>query len=272
MINLEAILNNPLANKISNIADFANFASTILNTYLIQPQENEGDFGIGGFLFDIRGQESLQLHSDITDHYVENNSAMQDHIALKPETFTVSGFVGELKNTPPQGMTDISKEVEKLQTLGPFLPQLTSAAQAVYNEVEREYRIYRKANETANNVWDKYNKVVIAQTMTEQQKAFNYFYIGWQKRQLYKVQTPWTVLKDMAIQDVMPEQDESTKDVTNFTITFKKIRIAKNIASTKTKIQGRTAQQVQPQTDKGVKKPLQSTLDKLFMSAVEAAG
>jgi hypothetical protein len=53
---------------------------------------------IAGFIFDIEGTTQHNLISDITDHYVEDNTAIQDHIALKPLTITLKNYHGEVKN------------------------------------------------------------------------------------------------------------------------------------------------------------------------------
>ncbi len=39
---------------------------------------------IGAFVFDYAGEVSSELHADITDHYTEDNTVVQDHIALNP--------------------------------------------------------------------------------------------------------------------------------------------------------------------------------------------
>ncbi|MGB2578146.1 hypothetical protein AAIR98_000910 [Elusimicrobium simillimum] len=267
MIDLARILNNPLANKISNLVEFTDFASTFLDKYLVQPETDSGlSDGVNGFLFDIKGEEFIDLNSDITDHYVENNSAMQDHIALKPETITLTGYVAELKNTPPPGLEFISQEVEKLQTLTPFLPQLTTQAQAIYNETERQYRVYQKANESVNNTWDSFQKLLAGRSIqgdaaiTSQRDAFLFFYTSWQSRQLFTIHTPWGVFTQMAILNLRAKQDEDTKMISSFEITFKKIRWAEAITNTSLKIQGRAKVQSQKQVDKGVKKYKQSTL------------
>ena len=101
MINLGKIINNPLANKIGAIADFANYSLSAVNAFMVKPEipqfAQQGE--VSGFLFDVKGRDELTLASNITDHYVENNSAIQDHIALKPITIRLNGFVGELKNS-----------------------------------------------------------------------------------------------------------------------------------------------------------------------------
>lgn len=268
MIELSKILDNPLANKISSITDFTNYASTALNTYLVKPDENKGiSNGLSGFLFDVIEDEMVELNSDITDHYVENNTPMQDHIALKPEIITVNGFVGELKNTPPPELKAISTQVDKLQSLSPFAPEITTQAKAIYNEVERSYKIYEKANKTVGNIYNSYNKIANSMELTAQQKAFNFFYLAWQQKQLFTVQTPYQIFETMAIMNVRPKQRDN-RQVSNFEITFKKVRFAQNITTKPKVMSSRTSKQKSSVKDKGIQKPtetsfLKSTWNKL---------
>ena len=82
------------------------------------------DGSINGFLFDIVGKIQHDLDSDSTDHYVEDNTAVQDHIALKPEKITLVYYHGEVsdvsnnitsvKKKELQGETNIKVLVEYL--------------------------------------------------------------------------------------------------------------------------------------------------------------
>lgn len=48
------------------------------------------------FIFDLKKDYKFNLSSDITDHYVEDNVAIQDHIGLKPIILDVAGSIGEV--------------------------------------------------------------------------------------------------------------------------------------------------------------------------------
>ena len=64
-----------------------------LKQYVVTPLNA---FGVGGFVFDSEGDTTVNLSADITDHYLEDNTSVQDHIAIKPKrvtpkpTYTVS--------------------------------------------------------------------------------------------------------------------------------------------------------------------------------------
>ena len=44
------------------------------------------------FFFDYEGEQSVSLTSDITDHFIEVNTAIQDQIALRPEECLTAGL------------------------------------------------------------------------------------------------------------------------------------------------------------------------------------
>lgn len=47
------------------------------------------------YYFDIISEQSIELINQITDNYVENNTAIQDHIAQNPLIINISGLSGE---------------------------------------------------------------------------------------------------------------------------------------------------------------------------------
>ena len=48
-------------------------------------------YGISGLVFDIRGEERMEFRSEITDHWLEDNTAIHDQISLNPEKVTLTG-------------------------------------------------------------------------------------------------------------------------------------------------------------------------------------
>lgn len=66
---------------------------------IIRPQNPPP--GIAGFLFDIPEEDQIALRSDITDHFLEDNTSVVDQIALKPEEVSVRGLVAELVSAQP---------------------------------------------------------------------------------------------------------------------------------------------------------------------------
>jgi len=179
-----------------------------------------------GFLFHIVGEESVSISSDITDHYIEDNTALQDHIALRPETITISGFIGELNNVTPDLLLPVKAVVDRLAMLGGYVPGLTSSALRAYNTAEQLYRIADKAKQALA-------KLSGFDSGTKQQKAFNEFYYHYLNRQLFYVQTPYAMFSNMAIQSMRFTQNEGDKNSSDIEITFKKIRLAQVLVTEK---------------------------------------
>lgn len=99
--------------------------STLEQKAIVRP--NNPPLGIAGFLFDITGDEWAELSSQITDHYTESNSTIQDNIALEPEKVTVRGLVAELFSFAPAPQ-EAAPVTNPLPVNVPFTPLLTSGA------------------------------------------------------------------------------------------------------------------------------------------------
>lgn len=270
MINLGKIINNPLANKIGAIADFANYTMSAVNAFMVKPEipefSQQGE--ISGFLFDVKGRDELNLTSDITDHYIEDNSAIQDHIAIKPITIRLNGFVGEVRTNYDANtwQNTIATYASKSTALSYLAPEITTQAKSVFNQMERLYGLYEKANNsiyskddpTKRNLYNTFKGTAAAQTETRQQEAFQYFKKSWQARQTFTIQTPWQTLKQMAITNLRATQYDETKFVTEFEITFKQLRFASTLTRGLTAGEmeqlktEKLAQQATEQQDKGV--------------------
>lgn len=262
MINLGKIINNPLANKIGAIADFANYSLSAINAFMVKPEipEFSAQGSISGFLFDVKGRDEITLASNITDHYIENNSTIQDHIAIKPITIRLNGFIGEVKNSykPNTWQNEIATYASKSTALAYLAPQLTTQAKSVYNQVERLYSLYEKANQTVTDLYDKFKGTASDQTETKQQSGFQYFKKAWETRQLFTIQTPWQTLRQMAIESLRATQDDESKYITEFEITFKQINFASTLTrgltqDEKDQIKSqKLSQQATEQKDKGI--------------------
>lgn len=206
--------------------------------------------GVAGFVFDIINEDSVNLESDITDHYIEDNTTIQDQIALRPEVVTVRGLVGELAETVAQ-KDDIAKELAALPANPDLAPEYTDIQKAEIEE-EAARKEQEVAAKTETQTLDGYFNARSGNLPTKQSKAFLYFYELWKGRQLFTVDTPWGFFTDMAIQSLRVTQDASTKYISDFTLVFKKIRFAEEVTISAGQLAGRLAQQSADQTNNGV--------------------
>lgn len=180
-----------------------------------------------GFMFHYEGEQTVTFESDITDHYVEDNTARQDHISLKPIKVTTHGFIGELNDVPPRALALLKTAADKLSPIGPWAPKLSVTAQLVYAQA---LQLYQTANVLKNAAVSALAALTGGQSQNLQQQAFNNFYGYYQQRTLFTIQTPWALFPDMAIVSCRAIQDAETNSITDFELNFKQIRQATTVA------------------------------------------
>lgn len=281
-----------MAIDLSPLSGFTTAAGALANLIMINPQSTIGfqpqtktEAGMISilpeppkFLFHYEGENMISLASDITDHYIEDNTAINDQIALPPEKIKVTGFIGELNNVIPEEIALVKLAIEKLTALGAYAPELTVEALRVYNAALQGYSA---AKSVANAGISAFASITgtgeltqitgtetpgelasLAQnnmTQTQQQIAFHTFYGYWRNRTLFTVQTPWAVFKNMAIESLVAAQTEETEVISSFEITFKLLRFAESAVAlgplNPTAMQGRAFDQASSLTSLGTSTP-----------------
>jgi len=228
--------------------------SNLVNKFVVSPIVN---LGIAGFAFDIFEEHKSEQQAEITDHFAEDNSTIQDHIAIKPNKITLRGFVGELVEEAGNAKSEVVELVEKLAIINSYVPVVTGAA----SQLNSLLNISKKTKEDA-----------LAQTVgtgvdifkafkelnppdTKQAKAFNFFKAMFEAKQLVSVDTPFGFMSDMAIENIISIQGDNTY-ITDFSITLKEYRTAstKLVDFDSKKRQGRASNQGADLKDQGVAK------------------
>lgn len=273
--------------NISQLSQITTAATSLSNLILVSPQKTIGYQPtpvnpVNGqalqqppaLLFHYEGEQTVALESDITDHYIEDNTALQDQISLKPETITTHGFIGELNNVAPVGLQTIQQVADKLTTISGYVPSLSVTALLAYNEAFFLYQIGANAKNSAVAAWNSIGPgtgggesvigstgIKVQSSQNQQQQMFQQFYGYWRNRTLFTVQTPWAVFQNMAIKNLRAIQDATTNVITDFEVTFKMIRIASTSTSPiePSAFQGRAALQAGGVTDLGTSTPPAST-------------
>jgi len=203
------------------------------------------------FLFHYEGEQTVTCTSDITDHYVEDNTAIQDQISLKPIEITTQGFIGELNDVPPFFIAPLRTIANKLTSIVAYAPAASVTAQLAYNQAFQLYQTAQAVLEALPSSWTG------VESQNKQQKAFQQFYGWWRDRRFFYVQTPWAVFSNMAIKSLRPIQSAETNVITNFEITFKQIQTTQTIIlPPRSSIsQGQAITNSSPTTDLGVSQP-----------------
>ena len=218
--------------------------TTLDNKAIVRP--NNPPAGIAGFLFDLQADDEIHLQSDITDHYVEDNTAIQDHIALRPEEITLKGLVAELTDASPPANATAGIQ-DALPLADPMVPELTDMT----DQIGAQHTDSTYGTALSPSLYDNYKNQAGGPPMTRQAQAFGYFYQLWKGRQLFSVETAFGTITNMAIMRLRSLQEAGSRFSSEFTVTFKKIRTAKDITVAAGQLAGRCAQQTATKTELG---------------------
>lgn len=194
-----------------------------------------------GLYFDIINEHSVSIQNQITDNYIENNTAIQDHIAQNPTVISLRGLSGEVVYTPPvtalnwmysKANTAIQKTfnsgnmmantnilTDKLTAIPALLPPVDNVTQMAKNAVQ-----YVEASV------DRYVKIVKNFTsdldrQTRLEQIYNDLIALRAANVLMYVETPYAVFQDMAIQSITLHQGDQNY-ITDIELTLKQINFA----------------------------------------------
>lgn len=259
-----------MAINLSALSDVANAAKTISNVILVTPlvdqgiqplaltasaDQQDGAQELEPIIFDFQGEQSVDMTSDITDHYSEDNLSLQDQIALRPEIIRTNGYIADLNDIVPDALKPLQTALVKLTPLTAYAPSLTLTALRAYNLAVQAYAVGKLAVTAAVSKWGS-----DATNQNKQQAAFLKFKGYWEERRLFKVQTPWVIYPLCAIQSIHAVQDENTRGFSTFEVTFKTIRFASTVQSGFIDFgQGRFNNQASPLLNNGNSTPAAST-------------
>lgn len=231
-----------------------------------------GTLGINGFVFDIAEECEVSLESEITDHYVEDGTAVQDHIALAPERVTLRGYVGEIVYNTGDDKGFVREAAEKLTTVASYLPVVSNYANKIYDDIAKinldgdsVVTSIEKLFNVGGDVYKAYRDINIPQD--KQGEAFIYFEALRNSRKLLTVQTPYRYYTDMAIETVKIIQDAQSRDGSDIEVTLKKIRFAQVTTSTQFSLASRLEQMASKVIDKGLVRGIKKTVDSYWQKA-----
>lgn len=265
----------------SNPIDFAKqfFKDSIdVGTAVVSVLSNTG---IAGYKFHIPQTEVIKMESEVTDHYTDSNAVLQDHIARRPVTITLTGLQGEYFYSINEVQDTLAQIVPTLNLVSQFLPKLTNAAMSK----KIEWANYQKslnlgagisANQNvdltktlaqntsllskANMMWNELNGVDLFKLFQDiyklksaQTRAFLFLEAMWKLNKPFSVETTWKRYDNMIITSLQPVRDNNA-DITEFSVTFKQIIFAQTRYESLNNAAGRTRQQLFKTVSKGLEK------------------
>lgn len=225
-----------------------------LNKYIVSPA---AVFGLAGFVFDVEAESTTRLRAEVTDHYTEDNSYINDHMAIRPPELQLKCYVGELVFLQEGKIeTFLQDSVQKLTILNAALPNLSNAAKFVKSQYESagQFSLGEITGESLNQFRDIYALVKnLNPANGNQRQAYLYFKSLMESKTVMSYQSPFEFMTDMVITEIVAVENEDSKFISDFTITLKKVRFA-SITTTQYKPdsnQGRSASSKAPVIKKG---------------------
>lgn len=232
--------------------------------------------GIAGFKFNAPKMEQVVMQSNITNHYVETNTPVQDHIAKEPIQITLQGFQGDYFYAPSKirELENIAgKIIPTLNLVKSFIPKFDvfTQQQKTKTIAERSKTLSNMPTgwETSINIANMNIGLLDAFTLcqqlykfkSEQARAFFFLELLWKSQILFSVETSWRRYDNMVIKTLKPLRDNNA-DITDFTVTFQQLQFTASTVIDRSQA-GRTRQQMAEIANKGTDKGKLTTVSEV---------
>lgn len=193
-----------------------------------------------GLYFNVIQEHSVSIQNQITDNYIENNTAVQDHIAQSPLVVSLRGLSGEVVYAPPQKalnwmyskangfiqdalnidpMANQRILTDKLTAIPALLPPVDNVTQMAKNAVQYVEASVNRYLKIIKNFTDEGTK------QTRLQQIYSDLLELRANNVLLFVETPYTDFSDMAIQSITLRQGNENY-ITDIELTLKQINFA----------------------------------------------
>jgi len=254
---------------LGSVANGKTYLDSLVNRKILKPQ---GVKGINGFVFDYEGDTKVDLRSSITDHFAEDNTAIQDHIASHPDRLVLQGYVGELNRAPQEGILGALNSLQNRLTtvpayLGSYTPGGLAKIQNGLLKAQNTVQQIQQAAARIKNLVAMFNKATPGDT--KQKKAFAQLDAMRKSAQIFSVETPYGIWDDMVIESLSFTQPGDTKGLSDIVVTLKQMRFVEILVSKNTGgFGGRAAFQAQSQVDQGKTPGTQAPTSLLYSTFV----
>ena len=234
---------------------------------------SQEEVGIGGFRVYARVSDKTRRTSQVPVVYLEDGSAISDHIIVDPLVISIDGVIGDVVLTPREGTKAVTALQAELGNVAQYLPErsqtqiqkanvlINDAADAV-REVDALLAAGQQAVDFFGNKDASSSKPLAEQFLDAMEKIFK-------GKQLIAVDMPYRTHQSMAITSLETDSDNETGWLT-FSITLQQVRLTSlefaQLASAPNPSQG-TKGQLQSEADKGAQegeRSLISTIVGLF--------
>lgn len=238
-------------NPVNTVQKGRDYIDNLANKYIVKPKNAKGIFG---FVFDYEGESSATMQADITDHYAEDNTVINDHVALRPLRIQLKGFVSELILKKPEGLVGALDLIQnKLTTvpayLGDYTPGVISTIQKAITKTQNVVNTIDQSISRVKNIAGLFTKST--PPISKQESAYLQLQAFYFARFPMLIETPYGSFNNMVIESLSFIQDESTKFWSDITVGFKQLNFVKEAQASPDKNINRFQQQTQEVIDKG---------------------
>lgn len=213
-------------------------------------------------------EDTVNFQSQMTDNWVENNTAIHDHIAISPVTITMRGLVGELVYSSREAELDYERELAqanainskdtiflqfgennrpiydiggKLTAISAFIPEVSNVTQMAQNMWDRHEAAARKATRIFNTLFN-LNKQTLNSKMTaysglssnlkesKLKEVCETLKDYWLNRTSLVADTPFGDFENMYITSVSLHQGNENF-IGEITVTLKQLRFAQTLTT-----------------------------------------
>ncbi len=212
--------------------------SMTVDKQAVQTKKEEPTINFAGAYFSIISEHAINIQNQITDNYLENNTAVQDHIAHSPITVTLSGIIAEKTFVPNDADTNSVlerakqetsiKPTNKLTTLASLLPPVSNAMQIARNAkdyVTASYERYKTIWKNIPNTNDAFLPPYVDIRTPILKGVYKALIKLRETNASFTVETPFETFKNMYIQSISFRQGNENY-VGDISITLKQLRFA----------------------------------------------
>lgn len=203
---------------------------------------------IGGFSFDYIGEERVEAGTDITEHYAEDNTFMQDMVAVKPTIIIMRGYVAENSVNTKALLPYLTALTSALTPVTPYIGAYSpGTAAAMARAVQQTDQILQTLGQIQALLGStqKLLKTVglLAGAPTKVQQAYNTLDALRTGGTAFAVVTPWATFGQeiapgytphglMMIEQLTMVSPEETRGWADIVVRLKEIRVAPSLLPT----------------------------------------
>ena len=180
--------------------------------------------------FGIASGNTVTASSELTNNYMENNSQRQDHWAITPVVYTLTGYIGEVIYKPASNWSswleeNVTNYLEPLSIISPTVSGYVQSAMNVVHQIEANYQKFSKYAEnivkSVNSIFGKNNMPLFANNAHQVFVALKALR---DNRVLVDVYTPYGTFKQMAMTAITMSEDEKSKYKWSISVTLQEYR------------------------------------------------